>query len=467
MEFIKAPSISGFKELTTNIGGIVEGFVSDNGTKITTFVDNLKTNWGHLGTDAKSGLGNFKTESLGIFNSWNDEAGKSMNTFNSTTEEKFNAANNKFKTIWDTFGTDAGTVMNTANAVIDEKWNTFTADNATRWDTWRTTNSKAWSDFTTEISNNWVTFHEEATNSWNAFQDENSENWRQYHLKVNNLWLEHKVAVLQTISELRIEAAKLMGDEEKAKNIDTYYNGPSGEIAHAKDQQNIANAVQGLYGEMVNTFNPASVNGMFAFIPNGIAAQTEPVKEAAKSIVFIATDSINTNLDTTALNNVTSKIPAAMIGQSAPMANAGKSLANSVLIGIDSNLGKYKPTIPIMMTADFTNYNNTMKQFNNSGTFSVGAGYMSKKYATGGIVERATLATIGEKGKEAVVPLTTEALTPWAQAIVNQMALNGGSMGSTDAEYVAVKIKTSDLVDLERQLFKVRKGETARVVGRA
>jgi putative membrane protein len=64
------------------------------------------------------------------------------------------------------------------------------------------------------------------------------------------------------------------------------------------------------------------------------------------------------------------------------------------------------------------------------------------KLARGGVVDRATLAVVGEAGREAVVPLENN--TDWLDKIASQLAERGGA--GSQAQTIIVKIGEDELV---------------------
>ena len=86
--------------------------------------------------------------------------------------------------------------------------------------------------------------------------------------------------------------------------------------------------------------------------------------------------------------------------------------------------------------------------------------------AQGGILNKEQIVRAAEAGKpEAYTPLTARALKPWADAIASALGSTGdGAQAPSIQEmsYIAVPIDNKGMVDLERQLFVVRKRENIR-----
>ena len=482
MNFIANPSIAAFKSMTSNIGGIVDDWVKGTAGKITGFVSNSKDSWTKFGSDAATGLSDFKSSSKGIFDTWVTDSANSIGTFKENTKNKFATVKEEFVN-----GTAAA---NLAISDIISKANSDIA--AVDADTFKKSEEA------------WAQFHNTSTGLWKNYQDVNTEQWKKFHQDIGQIWLENKIDLLN-LTETAISGIVAKFDDGSGsliKSVKDYFTGAKDAAVESQIGQEVlsgmvpteyettkagtkigdtlymgakASALQGaaeVASAAAKALSDAASKETW-FLPTGQMNSPEAMAAAENAGVMIGgtyVSGISTGISTEALNNVASKIPAAMAGMSVPMTNAGKSLGNATINGVNASIAGYKPIISLKMIADFSIFNQQMQAFSGNQaalkSYTGATKSSGTQFATGGIVERATLATIGEKGKEAVVPLTAEALTPWAQAIVNQMALNGGSMGSTDAEYVAVKIKTSDLVDLERQLFMVRKDETARVAGR-
>ncbi len=80
----------------------------------------------------------------------------------------------------------------------------------------------------------------------------------------------------------------------------------------------------------------------------------------------------------------------------------------------------------------------------------------------GTVVDKEQIIRVGEGGrKEMVAPLTERALAPFARMIASEIGQVGGG-GEAPSDYVLVKMDRDDYVQLERNLYKVRKGEGKR-----
>ena len=92
------------------------------------------------------------------------------------------------------------------------------------------------------------------------------------------------------------------------------------------------------------------------------------------------------------------------------------------------------------------------------------------KAATGGIVNRNQLVNVGEGNrKEAIFPLTSEGLRPFAQILINELGLNGGTVrANQNAQqlqplYVGTLIADDrSLKELERKMQVIRMSENQR-----
>lgn len=102
------------------------------------------------------------------------------------------------------------------------------------------------------------------------------------------------------------------------------------------------------------------------------------------------------------------------------------------------------------------------------GGYTVGVPQVPKlpRLASGGIVYKDTIAQIGEGARpEAVVPLSSEGLRPFAKALMNEMSFTGTGGSQADRPIVYVHTMIADdrgLRDLERRLEVVRVGERQR-----
>ena len=74
------------------------------------------------------------------------------------------------------------------------------------------------------------------------------------------------------------------------------------------------------------------------------------------------------------------------------------------------------------------------------------------KFATGGIVDRATIAQIGEDGPEAVVPLKNN--TEWIDRVAHKVAEAMGN-GGTTVNYIFENVSINSDADIEEHAYKL------------
>ena len=149
--------------------------------------------------------------------------------------------------------------------------------------------------------------------------------------------------------------------------------------------------------------------------------------------------------------------------------NFGKAIIGGIISGISSMMSILRSVLQGIFNSISTAINsifNTRPTVTYTKSYGATGLHAVPGLAEGGIVNKSQIARIGEGGRpEMVAPLSETSLAPFANMIAG-LINNSNRMGSSDSDYVAVRMKKSDLVNLERALFVIRKDESARVSGR-
>jgi tape measure domain-containing protein len=163
----------------------------------------------------------------------------------------------------------------------------------------------------------------------------------------------------------------------------------------------------------------------------------------------------------------------------------GKNVIEGLISGINSKIGALKDAIKAAIKAaidaalaalDISSPSGVFEEIGNYVTAGLAQGVSQPpKYTPpkqpprlqhGGIITSDQYVRVGEHGiHEMVQPLNEQSMRPFANMIGNIIQQTNTNKVS-DAEYTLVKMRKSDLINLERQLFTVRRQESMRIAGR-
>jgi hypothetical protein len=208
-----------------------------------------------------------------------------------------------------------------------------------------------------------------------------------------------------------------------------------------------ANVANGILGAFNNTLTSDALAPATDGIPASVAAQTENATVAAENLSVAVVDTMN-KAD---YSSIADGIPLAIAAQTIACSNAATNLAMAARNAMQKTFNEHRPVITFDIQMPQISFKNAM-----------GAGYRS--FQTGGIVDRPMIASIGEKGKEAVVPLSTDALRPWARSIVAEMMSSNGGFGGGNVNFNIGTLIGNDqgYRELERRMYPFRIEETRR-----
>jgi len=193
-------------------------------------------------------------------------------------------------------------------------------------------------------------------------------------------------------------------------------------------------------------------------IIDNIEAVVEPVNESAQLAAEGYTEMWKTEVDTNLLA-VFESIDDLLLNQRESVAQAAGAMADAAILAMDRKFKDFHPEIEVRIKIPDIKVPAVEAGTTLSG-FTIGP------TALGGIINKEQIRSIAEGNKpEAVVPLTAEALNPWARAIVKEIGT--GNVSTSEPARTPIYVGTliannQGLRELERKLYDVRVNEDRR-----
>lgn len=449
----------------------VKKVAEDTWNKLTTFFKNCWEGIKRTATTVWNAISNF------FKNCWNG--------IKNTATTVFNALEKFFTNLWNGIKNTATTVWNAIKTFLTNTWNTIKTTATTVWtavskffsDTWnsiKNTATTAWNAIKTFLTDTWNNIKTVATNTWNAISKFFSDTWDAIKSAATTAWNNIKTLLENTWNSIKEAANKLCenlkdffkkcwefikttwsvvkqffidiwdGIKNTAntlcENLKTFFSNAWSKIKSTWDA--VKGYFQGIWDDIKNKASSMleSVKGFFSSawtsIKNtwsGVSGWFGDVWTGIKGkFSGVSTwfgDTFGSAV--TAIKNKWSDIKTWFAQKweavKSVFTNAGTSIGSSITTALKNSFNNF-------MSSAVGKINNFIGRLNSAidlinkipgvnlkkiGTLNV------PQLAKGGIVTGSILANIGERGREAVLPLENN--TGWMDALADRIAARNGS----------------------------------------
>lgn len=386
------------KSTATKVFDALSKFFTNTWNTIKTTVTNV---WNSIKTFLTTTWNNIKTTATNIWNSIKQFLSDTWNNIKNTATIIWNSIKQFFDTTWDAIKTAATNVWNAIKTLLETTWNSIKTTATIIWnaikqlflDTWesiKTSATTAWNNIKTMLDNTWNAIKTTAStlcenlksffiSAWNAIKS----TWDVVKGYFQDIWNTIKSAASSATESIKgFFSSAWTSIKNTWSGVSSWFGGV---------WTGIKNAFSGVSTWFGNTFGSAVTAIKNAW--NGIANWFSGVWESVKRVFTSAGSAISDGI-TGALKSTFNSFMRGAVG-----------LINRFINAINSAIGLINK-IPGVNISRLS-------------TLSV------PQLAKGGIVTDSILANIGERGKEAVLPLENN--TGWMDMLADRIAARNGA----------------------------------------
>lgn len=386
-----------------------------------------------------------KTTTTNVWNAIKTFLSNTWNTIKTTATTVWNAIAKFFSDTWNSIKTVATTAWNAIKQFLSDTWNSIkntatTIWNAikaffdTTWDAIKNAATTAWNAIKTLLETTWNSIKNTATTIWNAIKQLLLDTWESIKTSATNAWNNIKTMLENTWTTIKTKASELC---ESLKN---FFVNAWNTIKSTWDVvkgyfQDIWNAIKNAASSMLESvkgfFSSAwtsikntwsGVSSWFGSVWTGIQNAFSNVSSWFGNIFSSAVTAIKNawNGITTWFSNIWNSIKNIFT-------SAGTSISTSIVNALKSSFNNFMSKAVGLINGFIRGINSAIGLINKIPGVNIGTiGTLSvPQLAKGGIVTDNILANIGERGKEAVLPLENN--TGWMDMLADRIAARNGA----------------------------------------
>lgn len=406
------------------------------------------------------------------------------NGIKNTATTVFNAVVKFFSDTWNKIKTGATTAWNAIKTFLSNTWNTIKTTATTVWnaiakffsDTWnsiKTTATTAWNNIKTMLDTTWNNIKTSATNIWNAIKKFFNDTWENIKTTAINSWNNIKTNLEQAWESIKTKANELCEnlkqffkdawDKIKATwdVVKQYFQDIWDKIKSSASSltENVKSFFINAWSSIKSTWD--TVKGYFQGIWDSIKSTASSMLDSVKGFFSSAWTSIKNTWSSVSswfgdvwsgikgkFSDVVSyfgdKFGSAVstIKQKwsdikdwfaqkweavkSVFTSAGQSIGSSITNALKNSFNNFMSNAVGKINNFIDRLNSAITLINKIPGVNIGTiGHLNvPQLATGGIVTDSILANIGERGKEAVLPLENN--TSWMDILADRIAARSG-----------------------------------------
>lgn len=350
-----------------------------------------------------------KTVTTTVFNAiktaietvWNGIKSFFTNTLNGIKEffsTVFNAIKSNLETVWNAVKSFFSTLFNNIKSNIETVWNAI-----------KTFFSTVFSAIKTNVET-----------IWNGIKDFLSTLFTNIKTSIETVWNGIKTFFSNTFNAIK-------------SNLETVWNGIKSFL------ENTINAIKSAIESAWN-----GIKSTISTIMNGISSTISTIWNTIKSTITSIVGGISSSISSTfnsILSTATNIFNSVKNAITSPIEGAKNTVRNAIeaIKGFFTNIKLPEIKIPKIK----------LPHFSLKGEFSLKPPSVPKLnvdwYKTGGIFDGAQVVGIGEAGREAVLPLEGQYLSPWASAMASELLKQGGNANGSGSTTVVIEMDSREM----------------------
>lgn len=411
---------NGIKNTATTVFNAVVKFFSTTWNSIKTTTTNV---WNAIKTFLSNTWNTIKTTATTVWNAIAKFFSDTWNSIKSVATTAWNAIKQFLTETWNSIKNTATTIWNSIKAFFD-----------TTWDAIKNAATTAWNAIKTLLETTWNSIKTTATTIWNAIKQLLLDTWESIKTSATNAWNNIKTMLENTWTTIKTKASELC---ESLKN---FFVNAWNTIKSTWDVvkgyfQDIWNAIKNAASSMLESvkgfFSSAwtsikntwsGVSSWFGSVWTGIQNAFSNVSSWFGNIFSSAVTAIKNawNGITTWFSNIWNSIKNIFT-------SAGTSISTSIVNALKSSFNNFMSKAVGLINGFIRGINSAIGLINKIPGVNIGTiGTLSvPQLAKGGIVTDNILANIGERGKEAVLPLENN--TGWMDMLADRIAARNGA----------------------------------------
>lgn len=469
------------KTTASNIWKAIAKFFTDcwNGVKTTA----IKV-WNAIADFFKKLWDGIKTTAVNAWNGIKKFFSDTWNAIKTTATNAWNAIKKFFSDTWNSIKSTATTIWNTVAKFFSDTWNSIktTATNAWNniktfltnlWNGLKTTATTIWNAIAKFFSDTWNSIKTTATTVWNAIIKFLSDAWNSIKTTATNAWNGIKTMLENTWNTIKTKASELCDKlKEFFSNawdaikkvwdvVKGYFQGiwdaiKTGASTLTDNVKNFFinawNAIKGVWDTVKGYFSDiweniktkassalesikgffsgawtaiknvwSGVTGWFGDIWTGIKNKFSGVSTWFGDIFGGAVTKIKT-----AWNGIKEWFQEKWNGIKSVFTSAGTAISDGITGALKSTFNNFMSKAVGFVNKFIRSINSAINTINKIPGVNIGklSELSVPQLATGGIVTDSILANIGERGREAVLPLENN--TGWMDALADRIAARNG-----------------------------------------
>lgn len=410
---------NGIKNTATTVFNAVVKFFSTTWNSIKT---TTTTVWNAISKFVSDSWNKIKNTATTVFNAIAKFLSDTWNSIKNTATNVWNAIKSTLENIWNSIKNTATNVWNSIKQFFDTTWNAI-----------KNAATTAWNAIKTLLETTWNSIKNTATITWNAIKQLLLDTWESIKTSATNAWNNIKTMLENTWTAIKTAASTL------CDNLKNFFINAWNTIKSTWDVvkgyfQDIWNAIKNAASSMLESvkgfFSSAwtsikntwsGVSSWFGSVWTGIQNAFSNVSSWFGNIFGSAVTAIKNawNGITTWFSNIWNSIKNIFT-------SAGTSISTSIVSALKSSFNNFMSKAVGLINGFIRGINSAIGLINKIPGVSIGyLGTLSvPQLAKGGIVTDSILANIGERGKEAVLPLENN--TGWMDILADRIAARSG-----------------------------------------
>ena len=411
---------NGIKNTATTVWNAISKFFSTTWDKIKSAAT---TAWNAISKFFDTTWNKIKTTATTIFNAIVKFFSDTWNSIKNTATNAWNAIKSTLESVWNSIKNTATNVWNSIKAFFDTTWNAI-----------KNAATTAWNAIKTLLETTWNSIKNTATTIWNAIKQLLLDTWESIKTSATNAWNNIKTMLENTWNTIKTKASELC---ESLKNffvnawntikstwdvVKGYFQDIWNAIKNAASSatENVKSFFSGAWTSIKNTWNSATT--WFSNIWSGIKNAFSGVQTYFSNVFGGALDAIKNKWA-----GIKDWFAEKWAGIKGVFTSAGSAISDGITGALKSTFNSFMRGAVGLINKFINAINSAIGLINKIPGVNISrlSTLSVPQLAKGGIVTDSILANIGERGREAVLPLENN--TGWMDMLADRIAARNGS----------------------------------------
>lgn len=410
---------NGIKNTATTVFNAVVKFFSTTWDKIKS---GATTAWNAIKTFLSNTWNAIKTTATTVWNAIAKFFSDTWNSIKSVATTAWNAIKQFLTDTWNNIKNTATTIWNAIKKFFDDTWNAI-----------KTAATTAWNAIKTLLETTWNSIKTTATTIWNAIKQLFLDTWESIKTSATNAWNNIKTMLDNTWTAIKTAASTL------CDNLKNFFINAWNAIKSTWDTvkgyfQDIWNAIKNAASSMLDSvkgfFSSAwtSIKNTWSGVSSWFGDVWTGIKGKFSDVVSYFGDKFGSAVTT--IKNKWSDIKDWFAQKweavKSVFTTAGQSIGSSITTALKNSFNNFMSNAVGKINGFIRAINSAIGLINKIPGVNIGTlrELSVPQLAKGGIVTGSILANIGERGKEAVLPLENN--TSWMDILADRIAARSG-----------------------------------------